>query len=236
MKRRHVIRLKANEEELKAPPKQVVRNLLSRSRSQNFHEAKREFLIQGVQDSTSEDFTPKCELCAQGGLKLNFILQHEETGELLRVGSTCILRFGIGKGVYDIQSGRQLLQNIIDEKQLLEELRGLYGTIIPQIPEAYDVKRYVDRMRKYFSIRGIQHPTTEQLIELIPPERTIREYDFYRLRDLWEKPSTIETIRSKRKIRTPQTPKEGQTWYKKRRRVQTTLAHSESYKNPYNRT
>lgn len=236
MKRRYVIRLNANEAELKAPSKQVVRNLLSISKSQNFDEAKREFSIQGAQDSTSEDFTPKCELCNQGGLKLNFILHNDETGAILRVGTTCILRFGIGKGIYDSKSGIQLLQSIVDEKELLKELRGLFGTVIPLYPEEYDVKQYIDRMRKYFSIRGIQHPTREQLIELIPPERTIREYDFYRLRDLWENPKAIDTIRSKRKIRTPQNPKEGETWYKKRRRVQTTLAHSESYKNPYNRT
>jgi len=235
MKKRYVIRIRANDSEMKAPTKRIVNKLLQKSKSQDFNEAKREFIIQGVVDSNGADFTPKCELCAQGGLKWNFILQHEETGELLRVGSTCILRFGIGKGVYDIQSGIQLLQSIVDEKELLKELRGLFGTVIPLYPEAYDVKQYVDRMRKYFSIRGIQHPTREQLIELIPPERTIREYDFYRLRDLWENPKAIDTIKSKRKIRTPQTPKEGQTWYKKRRHIQTTLAHSETYKNPYKR-
>jgi hypothetical protein len=179
--------------------------------------------------STSEDFTPKCELCNQGGLKLNFILHNDETGAILRVGTTCILRFGIGKHVFDIQSGIQLLQNIVDEERLLTELRGLFGTITPLTPESYDVKQYVERMHKYFSIRGIQTPTDEQLIELIPPEkRNSSGFYVFRLRQLWEKPGTIDTIRSKRKIRIPQNPKEGETWYKKRRRVQTTLAHSES--------
>jgi hypothetical protein len=223
---------------MKAPREYVIRRLLQRSQSQNFDEARREFLIQGVQDSTSEDFSPKCELCDQGGLKHNFILEHEKTGEILRVGSRCILRFGIGKGIYDVESGRVFLQNIVDEKLLLEELRGLYGTILPLTPEAYDVKQYVDRMRKYFSIRGIENPTTEQLLELIPPERrkTVGIYEQYRLRQLWEKPGTIDTLRTKKRIRTTQNPKEGQTWYKKRRRVQTTLARSDSYKDPYERT
>jgi len=131
---------------------------------------------------------------------------------------------------------RRLLQR--SQSQNFDEARRLYGTILPLTPEAYDVKQYVDRMRKYFSIRGIENPTTEQLLELIPPERrkTVGIYEQYRLRQLWEKPGTIDTLRTKKRIRTTQNPKEGQTWYKKRRRVQTTLARSDSYKDPYERT
>lgn len=227
-------RIVINEAELKAPREFIKKSLLRKSSAKNFEEAKQEWIIEKAIDDTSDDFSSRCELCNHNGLVYNFIIYNPITNQYLRVGSSCIVRFGVGKGIVDLESGKTLLQNIIDDQYYVNKIRALVPSVMVLTPNAKDVKEFYESLKSLLSLRGIKKPTIEQLKEIAWGERAANITNLMligRLQMLWEKPGQIETV--KEKIRKEKTYQEHTTFgYKRRTRVSTTLGYSSVYKDP----
>lgn len=227
--RHKTLALKAVKEVSKPRPF-IVKNLLACSRSQDFDEAKEEWTVQYLIDETAEGFSSQCHLCHNPHLKYNFVLENTLTGNTIQVGSTCILRFGVGLGKMDIESGRVFLSNMIEEQDLLNFLQTNAAHVMTLRPEARILRKYWESLRKYFSLRGIAAPTEEQLGLAIFGENWAEKDTFRRLRmkTLFHNPGSIEATYVK-KVRKDKAIKEGSTWYKRRKRVETSLAKSNVY-------
>lgn len=228
------IRIKIEERELTQPKQTIEKNLLSRSLHDTFDEAKVEWNIDTLIDSTSDDFSSRCELCNTPGLKYNFVLSNPNTGHTLRVGSTCIIRFGVGKGVYDAESGRVLLQNMADEILLMNDIQTLVQDVMVLNPDPGTLSRFCGKLQKIMSLKGISSPSDEQLKTVLWGNRPIDDkFKLMRMRMLWDKPGMIETRKVKR-VRNQPVYREGSTFgHKRRTRVQTTLGMSSAYRNPH---
>jgi len=214
------------------PRKYIEDNLLKHSAAQDFNSAKNEWIILAVIDETCDGFSEKCELCHTSNLKHNFVLQNTITGSTLRVGSTCIIRFGVIKGIVDVESGIMLLQNKADEAYLINEIQTTVQSVMVLNPDSKELSRFIQNLKKLMELRGVKNPTTDQLGEVMFGQAWKKINDPFkinRVRILWDKPGTIETRRTGR-IRERSNPKEGTTWYKKRRPViNTSLSKSEIY-------
>jgi hypothetical protein len=223
-----------NKIELKKPSALAEHNLLVKSRHITFDEAKGEWIVEAVIDSTCDGFSGTCELCHTAGLKHNFVLFNTETGETLSVGSTCIIRFGMVRGVVDVDSGVTFLQNMADEFMMIQQIKTMVNDVMVLTPDARDVSRFYNSLKKILDIRGIKNPSDDQLMEICFGSKTSKVQDPYklgRLRMLWLKPGMIETRKSK--VRYQANPKEHTTFgYKRRTRVQTTLGSSAIQANP----
>jgi hypothetical protein len=198
----------------------------------SFDEAKREWIIDTLIDSTNKDFSPRCELCHTTRLKYNFVMSNPNTGQTLRVGSTCIIRFGVGKGVYDAESGRVLLQNIADEIYLTDDIQKLVPDVMALNPDPQTLSRFCAKLQKVMSLKGISSPSDEQLKSVIWGNRLIDDkFKLMRMRMLWDKPGMIET-RKVKTVKNQPVYREGSTFgHKRRTRVQTTLGKSSAYRN-----
>lgn len=215
--KRIVVRYDAKVEN-STPRPLVVKNMLRRSNSENFDDAKKEWEIDDVIDSTSDNFDDKCQLCHTSNLKHNFVLHNRITGSKLCVGSTCIIRFNVINGIVDVSSGIALLQNKADEYSLKHEIQSMVGLIIfPPMPEAIDYNKFLKKLHKYFEVRGISNPTIEQLTLLILGDEWANKSEelLMKIKNMWYDPGKIETLKTK-KVAPLNNPKEGTTWTKKR--------------------
>ncbi|KJD45887.1 hypothetical protein [Paenibacillus terrae] len=200
------------------PSPLIVRNMLEGCSVNNFDEAKKEFDITDVIDSTSDNFSNRCQLCHTSNLKHNFVLHNRITGRTLHVGSRCIIRFNVLKGAVDVSSGIALLQNKADEHSLKHEIQSMVGSIIfPTMPEAIDYNKFIKKLHKYFEVRGISKPTVEQLGLLILGNEWANKSEelLMKIKNMWYDPGKIETLKTK-KVAPLNNPKEGTTWSKKR--------------------
>jgi hypothetical protein len=233
-KKRIKIRFDAKVEN-SVPSETIQYNILSRSYAENLDDAKREWKIDSIIDETCEGFSDHCQLCNTPHLKHNFVLHNTKTGHTLAVGSTCIIRFKVIKGVVDVESGVTLLQNYADEYYLKNQIQTLANEMFVLRPDARVKFQFVKQLRNYMSAKAINNPSDEQLGELFfgPTwiQRVKDPYVLNRMRDLWYKPGYIETSKPQR-IKRKSNPKEGSTFgHKRRTRVETTLSRSKAYRN-----
>lgn len=208
-------------EESKKPRKFVVANLLKISKSENFDDAKNEFIIESIIDELDDSFSGCCQLCHTNNLKYNFVLRNVETNETIQVGTTCIIKFGVGKGIFDVDSGVKVLQNLADEQFLINEIQTKVGDVMVLRPDAKELMTFHKNLKKLLEIRGIKNPTSDQLSEIFfgKPKEEIKDiFKLDRMIRVWDKPGYIETVKHK-PAKTQSNPKEGTTWHKKRRHV-----------------
>ncbi|WP_256761420.1 hypothetical protein [Cohnella sp. WQ 127256] len=206
---------------LSEPSPFVTRSVLTNSLSQVFDEARQEWSLSDVIDSTSEGFSDNCELCNTPHLSANFVIHNPLTERSLRVGSRCIIRFGVVKGSVDAASGSLILNNFISERNNLIELRTLLSSVMIFRPHAQDLHDFHNALKKVLDIKGIKEPALEQLGEICYEDRWSEVKNDrlipHRLMPLWKNPGSIDAIRSKR-IPKDEVFVEGKTLgYKKRK-------------------
>ncbi|MCY9763257.1 hypothetical protein M5X06_21955 [Paenibacillus alvei] len=233
------IKIKMDDTELSKPTLTVKNSLLRKSAAMCFDEAKSEWNLDTLIDSTCDDFSAKCQLCNTPGLKVNFVLSNNITGEKLRVGSTCIIRFGLGKGIYDTESGVTMLQNMADEYELINSIQTMVLDVMLLIPDPSILRKFCEKLRKVMQLKGIKNPSDEQLKIIFWGQNAsgiTDRYQLARMRMLWDKPGMIETQKRKR-LPVQSQPKEGTTFgHKRRTRVQTSLGTSSIYRDPYRKS
>lgn len=233
---RERIVIKIDQKEEKAPSKLIIENLLNVSSAKNFSEAKNEFSIDSIIFEGSYGFNFNCQLCHTPGLKYNFVMVNQVTGKKLNVGSTCIIRFNVGRGVYDVESGTRLLQNIADENYYLTHVRLLGNVVLKPIPHIDDVRLFHESLKKIFNLRGMKHPDIDQIgIVVFSNEWNEKKksiFNLTRLKDLFERPAYIPVSHNDSiKFKNDDIKEGDQIWYKTRRSsaARSTLGRSEQY-------
>lgn len=178
------------------PRRVVVENLLKLSVSQIFDEARNEWeyidwidhntlgRIPQLSESPSIEFSPVCQLCGQENLRYNLIIRNKENGNKLHVGTTCVIRFGVGSK--DMASGKSAVQRLVDETYTLSEIRSLSSGMKVLHPWARDVKQMHGYIKRYFELKLVKEPTKEQIASVMFGDESIsdifllnRAYDIY---------------------------------------------------------
>lgn len=206
--------------ELTKPRSVAIRNLCSKSLSQTFDEAKLEWILTDVIDETCDGFVDTCELCHTKNLKYNFVLYNPKTNQTLRVGTTCIIRFRLVKGIVDVESGISVLQKFVDEQMYINQLQTEVASMMVLHPDAKSLMIFHKNLKKVMELKGINNPTVDQIGEICYgpnwKDKSKDQFVFWRLKTIWENPGSIETIKSKPKIANDCNDKDIM-WYKKRR-------------------
>lgn len=215
-------------------PNQIER-VVYLSQSNDFDEAKKEWELANAIDETAEGFTNVCGLCNNPHLRHNFIIHNPLTSQILHVGSTCIIRFGLIQGNVDYESGKAILNNFMKEKSLLDEIRGLSGAVMVAAPDYILLNNFVKALRSYFEGKGISSPTKEQLGEAAFGNRRDEYFsnpnNTLWLMRIWESPDSIPVIKTQTVAKLP-VFKEGTTWKGKQRRgafISDTFGRSSEY-------
>jgi len=92
--------LMIKEEELNTKPgPRIIKVLTENSVSKDFEEARTEWELLGPIPSDSDEFVGNCELCNHANYIANWFIYNPGTGRTLKVGSKCIRRFIVFKGM-----------------------------------------------------------------------------------------------------------------------------------------
>lgn len=232
--KRFKVKIDPNKPLPKPKPSSILK-VLEKSQSSEYDIAKTEWQPLDIIDETSEGFTNICGLCSNPHLKANFIIMNPHTEARLHVGSTCIIRFGLISGNVDISSGAAIINTFIDEKSLLDEIRGLTRSVMVIRPEYELLNRFLKVTKQYLNIRGIKEPTINQLGEMAYGERwglvSKEKFEPNWLHNIYYHPYTIDAVKTKKVSKLPQY-KEGTTWGHKKRKgafITDTFGRSESY-------
>ncbi|RNB59490.1 hypothetical protein EDM57_04940 [Brevibacillus gelatini] len=188
------------------PRKIVVDNLLRLSVSQNFDEAKSEWeyvdwIDQNTLDNMSYfsekppvEFYSTCQLCGQENLRYNLIIQNKINGNKLHVGTTCVIRFGVG--AKDMASGKSAVQRIVDETYTLSEIRALSAGMKVLYPWARDVKQMHGHIKRYFELKMINEPTKEQIAQIMFGKESLNDvFLLNRAFDIYYEPGKLDMSR-----------------------------------------
>lgn len=221
--------------ELSKPKPISINIVLDNSRARIFDDAKLEWQLENAIDETSEGFTNVCGLCNNPHLKCNFVIRNPHTNSVLHVGSTCIIRFGLIEGNVDFESGAAIINNFVDEKFYLDAIRGMTNSLMVLRPDYVLLNEFLKMMRKYLDIKGIKNPTRNQLGEIAFGDRWLEvakdNFKPHWLMTIWEKPYTIDAIKTKKATKLP-VYKEGSTWGHKKRKgafISDSFGRSEEY-------
>lgn len=122
----------------------VRQTLLKNSSSDDFNEARREWVVGDIIKTEDDRFVDQCMLCGQGNLGTNFEIINEITGKRLLVGSTCICSFIILKGTESQEDSNQYFARQINKVIGYEILKGLLPSIMEFRPEYKAVYDFVD--------------------------------------------------------------------------------------------
>ena len=220
--------------EISEPMPIVKKNVMENSLAPVFDDAKHEWTLNDVTDSSDDNFSERCELCNTNHLKHNFIIYNPLTGKSLRVGSRCILRFGLVSGNVDVSSGVVMLQNFADEKYYVDQLQTMVGSVMVLEPYAKDVHFFYKTLKALFDLRGIKNPSLHQIGDVCYGmnwgEKSRDMFVAGRLKKLWDSPGMIEVRRER--VKRDRVYKEGTTMgHKKRTTVYlTAVGRSEFFK------
>lgn len=232
-KAKRIIKVDANR--VLCQPKQLtIKVIVESSLSDDFDVARFEFELKDYKGESDPGFSNVCQLCGNPHLKTNFIIFNPNTGIYLSVGSTCIIRFGVVKGNVDVESGEQIVNNFVREREYYFHVRSLVKGMMVLTPDAKEFQIFYESLKKILELKSIKTPTVEQLGDICYGERwgKLKEDKFIcaRLHMLWYKPAQISTVKSK--IKQDKRIKEGSTFgYKSRSTVYIPAAgRSKSYK------
>lgn len=188
------------------PRRMVVENLLKLSVNPVFAEARTEWeYIDWIDQNTITDlpqfnetspidFSPTCQLCGQENLRYNLIIRNKLNGNKLHVGTTCVIRFGVGSN--DMASGKSAVQRLIDETYTIAEIKALAAGMKVLHPWARDVKMMHGHIKRYFELKLIKEPTKEELVIAMFGEE-FKEDVYLRNRayDIYYEPGKLEMSR-----------------------------------------
>ncbi|WP_405169469.1 hypothetical protein [Paenibacillus sp. FSL H3-0286] len=185
-------------------PTQFTINAISQnSLSSEYDKARFEWNLNDYKNEASEGFSNICQLCGNPHLKHNFIIHNPNTDRYLSVGSTCIIRFGVVKGNIDVESGTQIVENFMNEREYYFHVRSLVKGMMVLSPDAKEFKMFFENLKKILELRNINNPTIDQLGDICYADRWEKlkndKMICARLHMLWYKPMQINTIKTKAK-------------------------------------
>ncbi|WP_422444294.1 hypothetical protein [Thermoanaerobacterium sp. DL9XJH110] len=127
----------------------VRQRLLENSLSNNYDDACKEWDLDDIIGEDSVDFTDRCELCNQPGLKTNFIISNNNTGKSLKVGSKCITRFLILPGASNHQESAEIFEHKKQEIINIRILQTYLGPVLCEQPTSLEVYRFKNASKNF---------------------------------------------------------------------------------------
>jgi hypothetical protein len=191
------------------------------SLSKEYDKARFEWNLNDYKNETSEGFSNICQLCGNPHLKHNFIIHNPNTDKQLSVGSTCIIRFGVVKGNIDVESGTQIVENFMKEREHYFNVRSLVKGMMVRQPDAKDFQMFYKSLKKILDSKNLKEPTIDELGEICYGERWVEfkeeELIRERLKLIWYRPMIINDMTVKTKVKKDREIKEGSTFGHKSR-------------------
>lgn len=218
-----------------APPRKgLVGAIVGNGRSQDFEQARREWVFVEAVSCEDEGFQEHCP-CGQKLEIANYILLNPFTSKSIQVGSSCIRRFVILNGADTIEQSADIFDRLIAAKQRDADLVKLFPEILkPKVRAGYlnEFRRRANDFLGTLDSKGIDETRWTALLNLLEIGSTDREV-LTRLRDALFCPHKIPKVdttvqlvaESEEKLR------DELAWRRRKRQVATTLSRSELY-NP----
>lgn len=139
--------LLVNEAESQQRDFPLVRSrIVENSHSKDYEEARREWTLVDVHDEKSAEFTDRCELCNQPGLRINFEIVNHDTGKRFLVGSRCITRFLILEGAITQEESNALFEYKRRQMMATKELQKYLPAILTE-PTGWEVHAFREASR-----------------------------------------------------------------------------------------
>ncbi len=107
----------------------IQRNLINKSFSNDFDEARTEWVYETDIAKGGEHFSTHCELCNQRLYNENYVIRNEKTGSHLQVGSSCITRFVLINGLTNSEDVSNFIKNIRKERTKDKEIHTLFSIL-----------------------------------------------------------------------------------------------------------
>ncbi|MGE5509442.1 MAG: hypothetical protein ACM3RP_13315 [Chitinophagales bacterium] len=121
--------------------------IVANSLSNDFEEARREWILVDAFREGDEQFTDRCELCNTPGLKKNFEISNEHTGKTFLVGSTCIKRFIQFKGFDSQEASNEFFEQRQKRIFATRELQKLLVAIL-DVPTTHQIHVFREASRR----------------------------------------------------------------------------------------
>lgn len=204
--------------------------------------AKRNWMLLSIDEEDHPGFIDACELCNARPLRRNFTLSHADTGAVIRVGSQCVKTFIWLRGATSQEDSNALFDLVAKESEISRPLRQLMLEIMVDPVDGKALDRFRHLAAEFFGLRGVTELTRAQsmpekwkrLLAVVNPDArpSITERARVALFD-----STRMNVKRSRRVPKEYVP---ELWRRKTmrgagklpKRVVTTLARSEAYRDP----
>jgi hypothetical protein len=206
----------------------------------DFEKARMGWELSEVRENEDKNFSDRCDLCNQSGLTKNYVIEHENTRYRLSVGSKCIRKFVLFKGIGNQQDSNRYFDHKSRELYAVKSIGQLLTSIMGQAIEYSTVYQFRKRCADILdcnisdikSVCFASKKDWEKLIKALGSTVSggkLSEGQLDRVRLALFNPRELPFV--KKKIRGDKY--EG--FQKKRTRATTTLAKSSAYENPENK-
>ncbi len=226
----------------------IKKKLIANSIAGTYEEAMTEWEFVGILDEENmECFVPRCQLCNQPGLRINFEIHNPDTRKKFLVGSSCIKKFLVLKGTGSLEESWDFFVRQSIKYASLDDLRHFAsGVLVIENIQLHQIRRFrklvadVLGLRDQSSLNSAVFENKEDwdglvqhLIGLNDGSDQTRLKKLERLKLILFNPSQL--VKKQKFLDTGE--KDGHWASKGRRgmRVETTLSRSEAYKNPAKR-
>ena len=196
--------------------------------------------IRLIEEDDVARFTDHCELCNQGGLKLNFEIYNSDTDKHLMVGSTCINRFIILKGTSSAAESWDYFVSAAHKLAGYKNLHLLLPEVLKEHPEPRDIMLFRKISKEILGDLNSNNISKKIWFDYVhnllgPKSGNIEDFGrkikLNRIRDILFNPRNVP-VRKPKKYDTGQVMGNWAGKGRRRARVITSLAMSEVYKNP----
>lgn len=226
----------------------IKKNLIANSIAGTYEEAMTEWEFVGILDEENvERFVPRCQLCNQPGLRINFEIHNPDTRKRFLVGSSCIKKFLVLKGTGSLEESWDFFVRQSIKYASLDDLRHFASDVlVTENIQLHQIRRFrklvadVLGLPDQSSLNSAVFENKEDWDGLVhyligPNDGSDQAWSkkLERLKLILFNPSQL--VKKQKFFDTGE--KDGHWASKGRRstRVETTLSRSEAYKNPAKR-
>ncbi|ABO49457.1 hypothetical protein Dred_0921 [Desulforamulus reducens MI-1] len=223
----------------------IKNNIIANSVEGTYEEAMTEWEFVGILDEENvERFVPRCQLCNQPGLRINFEIHNPDTRKRFLVGSSCIKKFLVLKGTSSLEESwdffvrqsiryaslddlRYFANDVLASENIqvhqIRRLRKLVADVLG-LPDQCSLNSAVFEKKEDWD--GLVH----YLIGSNDGSDQVWRKKLERIKMILFSPSKL--IKKQKLLDTGEKDGHWANIGRKNTRVDTTLSRSEAYKNP----
>lgn len=180
----------------------VKRNILANSVSDDFEQARREWVPGDIIEENDERYVDHCMICNQPGLMTNYEIINAGTGSSLKVGSTCIGGFIIFQGMESQEESNAFFERNINKIIGYKELKALLPAVLDFRPEYKYVVEFIDASKFVLGTldRGRQVPGVWQEYIKMLLGNSPEEWKVERIKQILWDPKKVDIKKENKKL------------------------------------